>query len=122
MNKIGTRIANLRNENAMTQAQLADVLSVSVQAVSKWETSVSNPDISLLCKIADTFNVTIDYLLRGTSRKIQKYYVDCNHSKFDKWVENYLNDGWVIKEYKICPDGEGMVYSAILFEKDVYDE
>lgn len=60
---IGEKIASLRKQNNYTQEQLADKLGVSAQAVSKWENSITSPDISLLAMIAKLFNITIDELL-----------------------------------------------------------
>jgi putative transcriptional regulator len=51
----------------MTQEQLAEKLGVSVPAVSKWETNVSMPDITLLAPIARVFNISIDKLLAFNS-------------------------------------------------------
>ena len=59
---IGTRIAELRREHSMKQDELAELLGVTPQAVSKWENGASMPDISLLPKIAEIFGVTIDSL------------------------------------------------------------
>ena len=53
----------LRKQREMTQEQIAEVLGVSCQAISKWETNASYPDISLLPIIADYFGVSVDYLL-----------------------------------------------------------
>lgn len=63
MNNIGEKIAQLRKQFGMTQEQLAEKLSISSQAVSKWETGVTSPDISLLPQIAETFHISIDELL-----------------------------------------------------------
>lgn len=60
---IGKVIFLHRKEKSMTQEQLAEKLGVSVPAVSKWETNVSMPDITLLGPIARIFNITIDNLL-----------------------------------------------------------
>ena len=60
---IGKRIARLRKSRGMTQDQLAERVGVSAQAVSKWENDVSCPDISLLPKLAEIFQVTTDSLL-----------------------------------------------------------
>jgi transcriptional regulator with XRE-family HTH domain len=49
----------------MTQQQLADAVGVSFQAVSKWETGISAPDIGTLPEIADFFDVTIDDLFKS---------------------------------------------------------
>ena len=59
---LGNKIAELRKEKDMTQEALANALGVSNQAVSKWEANQSCPDILLLPKIADFFDVSLDYL------------------------------------------------------------
>ena len=66
MNKIGKTIADLRKANNMTQSEVADILGVSYQAVSKWERDESLPDITLLPQIADLYHISIDQLLRGS--------------------------------------------------------
>ena len=62
MEHIGKKIRSLRKNKKMTQEQLAEVLSVSAQSVSKWETCNSVPDIDLLPIIARYFGVTMDEL------------------------------------------------------------
>lgn len=62
MQKMGLRIQVLRRNKNMTQAQLAEVLSVSPQTVSKWENGMSLPDVSLLPIIARYFGITMDEL------------------------------------------------------------
>ena len=62
MDKIAANIARLRREHGMTQEALAEVIGVSAQTISKWETSTTYPDIALLPLRADTFGVTIDAL------------------------------------------------------------
>ncbi|MCR8969606.1 helix-turn-helix domain-containing protein [Facklamia sp. 7083-14-GEN3] len=60
----GNKIKKLREKNSLTQKQLADNLSVSRSAVSKWETDTSYPDIATLIKISEDFEVSLDYLLK----------------------------------------------------------
>ena len=62
MELIGTKIQTLRRNKGLTQAQLAEILSVSAQSVSKWENHLSSPDISLLPIIARYFGITMDEL------------------------------------------------------------
>lgn len=58
----GKRIADLRKEKGMTQEGLANILGVTNQAVSKWESDQCCPDIMLLPELANVFDVSIDYL------------------------------------------------------------
>ena len=60
----------LRLNQELTQEQMADILCISPQAVSRWECGTTTPDISLLPVIADYFDVTIEELLgTGKSQK-----------------------------------------------------
>ena len=69
---LGRRIARLRLTKAATQERLARELSVSPQAVSKWENDINYPDISLLPQLAQFLGVSIDELLRGASTQERK--------------------------------------------------
>lgn len=60
---IAKNIAELRRDQHLTQAELAAKLNYSDKAVSKWERGESVPDIGVLKEIADTFSVTVDYLI-----------------------------------------------------------
>ncbi len=60
--KLGAAIKRLRTEKGITQEELAEYAGVSFQAVSKWETGTTMPDIALLPKLAVFFGVTIDRL------------------------------------------------------------
>lgn len=62
MNYIGQKIKELRRKNDMTQEKLADYLCVAYQTVSKWETGVTSPDLSLIVPLARLFKVTTDEL------------------------------------------------------------
>ena len=57
------RIRNLRSEMDLTQWQLADVLETTQRKISYWELGKTEPDVLTLWKIADFFDVSIDYLL-----------------------------------------------------------
>ena len=63
--RIAENIKRLRQESQLTQAQLAERLGVSYQAISRWENETTYPDIELLPSIAALFGVTVDYLLTG---------------------------------------------------------
>ncbi|WP_294549424.1 helix-turn-helix transcriptional regulator [uncultured Pseudoflavonifractor sp.] len=62
---LGETIARLRAERRMSQEALADAMGVSRQAVSKWETNGSVPDLDKLVKLGELFGVTLDELAKG---------------------------------------------------------
>ena len=68
--KIGKFILQLRTERKLSQYQLADMVPISRQAVSKWERGESIPDSSTLVRLSDIFNVTINELLAGKRLKV----------------------------------------------------
>lgn len=64
-NTLGKRITNLRKAKELKQEQIAEMLHVSPQAVSKWENDLTCPDISILPELAKILGVSIDELLIG---------------------------------------------------------
>lgn len=62
---ISDRIQSLRKTKGISQEQLADELGVSRQAVSKWESGQSMPDIEKIILMSEYFKITTDYLLKG---------------------------------------------------------
>jgi transcriptional regulator with XRE-family HTH domain len=63
--KIGLFLKELRKEKKLTQEQLAEHFNVSNRTVSRWETGINMPDLSLLIEIADFYNVDIREILDG---------------------------------------------------------
>ncbi len=59
------RIQSLRKAKGISQEELADKLGVSRQAVSKWESEQSAPDVERIVMLSEYFGVTTDYLLKG---------------------------------------------------------
>lgn len=59
------RIQSLRKGRGMSQEELADRMGVSRQAVSKWESEQSTPDLERVVELSELFEVSTDYLLRG---------------------------------------------------------
>lgn len=60
---LGDKLSKMRKENNYTQEQLANVLRVSRQATSKWESNITYPETDKLVQISKLFNCTTDYLL-----------------------------------------------------------
>ncbi len=69
---LGKRIAMLRRQKGLKQDTLAEVLGVSPQAVSKWENDQTCPDISLLPKLAELLEVSVDELLSGKKMELEQ--------------------------------------------------
>lgn len=63
--KIGSFLKELRKEKGITQEEFAENLNVSGRTVSRWETGVNMPDISLLVDIAEFFDVSIPEIING---------------------------------------------------------
>lgn len=61
---LGEKIAQLRRKNGWSQEELADKMEVSRQAVSKWESGQTMPDLERILRLSSLFGVTIDYLLK----------------------------------------------------------
>ena len=60
---LAENIRKLRKERGLTQEQLSEVLGVTTGAVYKWEARLSVPEVDLLLKLADFFDISLDYLL-----------------------------------------------------------
>ena len=75
----GEKLKGLRKEKGYSQEELAGLLEVSRQAVSKWESDRGIPEIDKLLQISNMFGVTLDYLLKSEgpdeNNKENGYYV-----------------------------------------------
>ena len=129
MNSIGERIAYFRKSKGMTQEALAKTFGISTQAVSKWETGTTMPDILLLPVIADLFDTSIDSLFGVKQKdkaitltreniheemhgqfflKMQELWVGFNGNYDDNTEENAKEAREYIKEHK---DNQTLVLS-----------
>lgn len=103
MNNISLRIADLRKKTKVTQQELADCIGVSYQTISKWETGMNLPDITVLPLLADYFKVSTDQLL-GLKPLDGEAYIPEQTSTRDFWNhkleyllrtrKNYWNDDY----------------------------
>lgn len=84
MSKISLRIADLRKKSHMTQQELADSIGVSFQTISKWETGMSMPDITILPLLSELFSVSTDQLLGLKPLNGEKYIPEKTDTK-DFW-------------------------------------
>lgn len=63
----GAILTQLRKEKDIGQKEIATYLKVSVGTISNYENNVHSPDLAMLCRLADYFGVTTDYLLGRTA-------------------------------------------------------
>ena len=78
---IGQNIRNFRKEKGYTQRELAELIGVSVQAVSKWETDTGAPDISLVVPLASALEISTDALF--------SYELSVNPEDFEELRNDY---------------------------------
>ena len=87
MKSFGNKIKALRRKMNLTQEELAERLNVSFQAVSKWETNASLPDVTMFPLLANFFNVTTDELFGVDLAKKQ--------AKIDEIIKEYEDLGYI---------------------------
>ena len=63
---IGNKIADARKEKNLTQEQLADMMSVTRQSISRWESGLSFPEMEKVVLLAELLDVSCDYLLNDS--------------------------------------------------------
>ena len=67
----GEKIAGIRKSAGLSQEQFGEMFGVSRQSVSKWESDQTLPELATMIKIADLFDVSVDYLLGRENLKTQ---------------------------------------------------
>ena len=68
---VGERIVRLRKERNINQSELAKMMDVSRQAVSKWENDLTAPDTLRLIQLADALNTDVEYLATGKKAELK---------------------------------------------------
>ena len=86
----GERLKELRQENNMSQEQLAKKLNISRQAISKWESNNSYPDIENLVLLKEIFNTTLDYLIinEDINKEVKEDINEIVEDKESKEIDN----------------------------------
>ena len=87
--KLSNNLKNIRKENNLSQEQLAEKLGVSRQAVSKWESGQSYPEMDKVLLICKLFNYNIDELMNENVKEVN----ETKQSKvnINKYVEDFFN-------------------------------
>lgn len=79
------QIKKLRQEKNLTQEQFAARLQVSRQAVSNWENNRNLPDIGMLIALSETFDISLDTLLKGENNMKEKVIKDGSETRRAKY-------------------------------------
>ena len=86
---LAKNISLYRKQKSLTQEQLAELIGVSYQAVSKWETEKCLPDITVLPKLSDVFECNIDDLFSKTSNCNNSILIIFNTSVYEEKNSEY---------------------------------
>ena len=87
---ISEKIKKIRNSENLTQEQFAEKISVSRNAVAKWETNRGYPDIQNLITISEIFNISLDELVKGDIKVKDKIISESSSKKWHFLVVLYL--------------------------------
>jgi len=111
--EIGNRICSLRKGAGYTQTGFADMLGISTQAVSKWETGLALPDVEILLMISKHFGMSVNELLEGRDifgrianrpfeYKDMAYFVpECEpNDDYVQWAKRMVEEGWVKRNWE----------------------
>ncbi len=110
---LGEKIAKQRKELNYTQEQLADILGVSRQSISKWESDIAYPETEKLLELGKLFDCTMDYLLKEEVIEKSGVQTSCFSDKVEelgKKVMTEKNKSKAKKALKII----GIISAAVL--------
>ncbi|AQP54046.1 XRE family transcriptional regulator [Vagococcus penaei] len=83
--EISKRIKEFRQSNQLTQKELGEQLNVSDKTISSWETGRTYPDVSMIIKLSDIFDISLDEFLRGDVKIVEKIDKDLRQKKIYKY-------------------------------------
>lgn len=83
------RLNRLRREKGLSQEELGNLVGVSRQAVQKWESGASRPDMDNLVTLAQYFSVTLDYLISGTESAQTPQHQTIINNYYHRWEYEY---------------------------------
>ena len=103
---LGEKLSKLRKEYNSTQEQLADILGVSRQSISKWESDIAYPETEKLIELGKIFECSMDYLLKDevaekTGDSVSESYFTEKVTEISKKVLTDKNKGKAKKILKI---------------------
>ena len=82
MNELSENIAILRKQNNMSQSDLANILYVTPQAISRWERGETEPDVDTIKKLAEVFKVSVEEIIYGPVSKLSRHLRKVMHISY----------------------------------------
>ena len=112
----GENIKNLRKQKNLTQEQVAELLDVSKQSVSRWENNATYPDITFLPILASFYDVTVDFLL-GADYETNKSIIDgYNESRQEAHHQGNIADAYSLSQkiYASFPNNKSVINNMMV--------
>ena len=94
--ELGRRITELRKANNLTQEGLAEWCSVTRQTISNWENGKSYPDLEMLVFISDSFDISLDALVKGDGKMVQEITKEQRKGRFQNYKMAALTVGLLL--------------------------
>ena len=94
--ELGRRITELRKANNLTQEGLAERCSVTRQTISNWENGKSYPDLEMLVFISDSFDISLDALVKGDGKMVQEITKEQRKGRFQNYKMAALTVGLLL--------------------------
>ena len=103
---LGQKLKEIRKRFGLSQEALGDIMNVSRQAITKWESDEGLPDVSNLQQLSKVFNVTVDFLLDYNSslpaltmkRELDKDKFQMNRKGYVEILKSYYGESWEVSE------------------------
>lgn len=108
--QFGTRIKQLREKRGLNQEELGEIVGVSDKTVSSWEINRTEPKMGIVQQLADFFNVTTDYLIKGNTADDEDLYqqLDMSYIKVPLYAPISCGNGAFVDDnildYVAVPD------------------
>lgn len=105
---LGEKLKEIRKKFGLSQEQLAEIMNVSRQAITKWENDGGIPDVTNLQELSKVFGITVDYLLNDENGlPALSMTKELDKNKYNGKISSY---SIILKEYYPAP---WKVYSLI---------
>ena len=88
---LGEKLSKIRKEYNYTQEQLADILGVSRQSISKWESDIAYPETDKLIELGKLFDCSMDYLLKEDVTEKQSTVTKETEKIWDKFKNSFTS-------------------------------